>query len=837
MMGIKGIYRELGPGQRISLAKLATEQLENSGRPLRIAIDIAIWQFQTQAARGGTNPAIRTLFYRLLRLLSLGIQPIFIFDGPHKPAFKRNKRSGRGDGVATAMAKRVIRLFGFPLHDAPGEAEAECALLQQRGIVDAVLSEDVDTIMFGCTRTLRNWTAEGTRGAKTPTHVSLYDVDELLSAGTGLDREGMVLVALMSGGDYIPEGVPGCGVKLACEAAKAGFGKSLCRLKFDDDVELEEWRANLRDELRTNKSGFFRVRHKALSIPDEFPSRQVLRHYTHPVVSCTTTVEKLGKEVIWSRPVDVRGLRYFVEETFDWVNRIGATKLTRVLSPGLLVSKLLDRHMSNRTDSQTIEVTGQGESDLIQRITGRRNHHSTDGIPELRVAHIPADIVGLDLSQEAAGVMTYDRQGLALNSDDEFEAVLDGDAEATNGRTRTKSTFDPTLVELIWLPESLVKLGAPLMIEGWEEKQRSKALSRAPRKTARTTKVNNRKFARGTPHEADALDKWMQTTQTAATTSSAKPRSMDLDGSDNRLPPLSQPTIRSPSSPDHPSSQLPTHMQSSVNRSKQSRSNGKATATVEPTGHRNPWASAGSQRMPRITKSQQSTEPIVLSSSPMRPSPAAACSPMNPPSPKHIVDLSGADEAYIFAPSKPPKPTVPPLQQVTSCRHQSVKTRLTKGSSPAHSSTPPQGKRPMKQTRMDSFITRLSKLPVTEPSQTQPRAWVGNGSQTSISASHIVVSSRLGHNRETSLTVSRDTQSSATWDNHGDIFPLATKTDASGQTRKMVVPRTSVGGFFKVVEMNDQEEDNLKIRSPGRFTKSAWRQSEVSIIDLTVDDD
>ncbi|KAK1979026.1 hypothetical protein LZ30DRAFT_751731 [Colletotrichum cereale] len=839
------IYRELGPGQRTSLAKLATEKLENSGRPLRIAIDIAIWQFQTQAARGGTNPAIRTLFYRLVRLLGLGIQPIFVFDGPHKPAFKRNKRSGRGDGAATAMAKRAIRLFGFPVHDAPGEAEAECALLQQQGMVDAVLSEDVDTIMFGCTRTLRNWTAEGTRGAKTPTHVSVYDVDELLSAGTGLDREGMVLVALMSGGDYITAGVPGCGVKLACEAAKAGFGKSLCRLKVDDDIGFEEWRTNLRYELRTNESGFFRVRHKALSIPDEFPSRQVLRHYTHPVVSGVATVKKLEKEVTWSRPVDVQGLRCFVEETFDWVNKIGAIKLTRVLSPGLLVNRLLDRYMSNRPDSQTIEVAGREESDLIQRITGRRSHHSTDGMPELRVAHTPANIVGLDLSQEVDEVMSYDRQGLALNSDDEFEAVLDGDTETAGGRSRARSTFDPTLVGLIWLPETLVKLSAPLTVEDWEEKQRCKALPQAPRKTAKTAKVNNKKPTRAAPHEAGALDKWVRTTKTTTTTSSARPRDKSLDGSDIRLPPLTRPTIRSLSPLNHQSasaftpSQLPTPLQSSVNRSKQSRPNGEATAAAEPTGHRNPWTSAGSQHMPRITKSQQSTEPIILSSSPMRPSPAAACSSMTLSLPKHIIDLSDTDETCIFAPFKPSKPTAPPYQQLASCRHQSAETRSTKGSSPALSSTQPNGKRSMKQTRMDSFITCPPKQSATDESQTQLRAWVGNGSQTYIGTSHIVVPSSLGHNREASLSVSRTAQASATWIDDDDEFPSAAKakTDASGQTKRMVVPRTSVGGFFKVVEMSVQEEDNIKITSTGRCMKSAWRQSEVSIIDLTGNDD
>lgn len=79
------IYGELGPGERIALSKLAVEHFERTGRPLRIAVDISIWQFQIQSGKGGSNPALRTLYYRLLRLLALNIQPLFVFDGPHKP--------------------------------------------------------------------------------------------------------------------------------------------------------------------------------------------------------------------------------------------------------------------------------------------------------------------------------------------------------------------------------------------------------------------------------------------------------------------------------------------------------------------------------------------------------------------------------------------------------------------------------------------------------------------------------------------------------------------------------------------------------------------------------
>jgi hypothetical protein len=55
--GTSRIYGEIGAGERIALSKLAIEKFEKTGRPLRIAIDISIWQFQIQAGQGEWRPA------------------------------------------------------------------------------------------------------------------------------------------------------------------------------------------------------------------------------------------------------------------------------------------------------------------------------------------------------------------------------------------------------------------------------------------------------------------------------------------------------------------------------------------------------------------------------------------------------------------------------------------------------------------------------------------------------------------------------------------------------------------------------------------------------------
>jgi Holliday junction resolvase YEN1 len=86
------LFKEIGKGERIALSYLCITHLEKHNRPLRIAIDAAIWNFQTQLGGvGGKNPALRTLFYRLLKLLALPIDPVFVYDGNNKPLCKRGR--------------------------------------------------------------------------------------------------------------------------------------------------------------------------------------------------------------------------------------------------------------------------------------------------------------------------------------------------------------------------------------------------------------------------------------------------------------------------------------------------------------------------------------------------------------------------------------------------------------------------------------------------------------------------------------------------------------------------------------------------------------------------
>ena len=417
---------------------------------------------------GGTNPALRTFYYRLLRLISLSIHPLFVFDGPNKPPFKRNKRTGPNvASIPEFLAKQLLKQFGLPFHLAPGEAEAECALLQREGIVDAVLSEDVDTLMFGSGLTFRSWTPEVSK-SKTPTHINLYDA-KVTKETSGMDREGMILVALMSGGDYVPEGIPGCGPKTACEAARAGFGHDLCQISRRDKAGLRAWKEKMEHELHTNESKHFRQKHGKLKMPEDFPNPEVLGYYTHPVLSSTDKLDKLRRTLKWDMDIDFRELRTFTGDAFDWTKLGGAKKFIRNLAPALLVRELrmraegLAKHPARNTESAR-----EDEGKYISGIHGKRNHGSTDGVTELRISFKPHDLVPIDLDDEEP-----DDEINNDSTDDEGSAALDMEAPGSPSKKRAPSNYDPTQMEKLWIFETYVKAGAPLIAQEWEDRAKN----------------------------------------------------------------------------------------------------------------------------------------------------------------------------------------------------------------------------------------------------------------------------------------------------------------------------------------------------------------------------
>lgn len=409
----------------------------------------------------------------MLRLLSLPIHPVFIYDGPQKPGIKRNKTihgDNHQSSTPNKLSRQLLQLFRFPYLTAPGEAEAECAALQYSRVVDAVMSEDVDTLMFGATTVLRDWSSEGNRGNKSPTHVSVLFADKI-KAKCGLDPNGMILVALLSGGDYDTEGVPGFGPGISCEIAKAGFGKELIKANIEDNSKaMAEWRDRLHRELKDNTSRFFKRKFKAANIPEIFPNQTILNYYTNPAITSSDDLKQLEANLVdeWDKNIDIASLREFTADNFDWKYKTGARKFIRSFTPAILAHRLRRKQY-------------QENAPFVLQVCDRRQHFDSDAMPELRLEVIPQAVVGLNMHEELDNPGFLEQEG----GRQEDENLFDVEGEDMGGsnpqetsaplsprKVRKSPPYDPYLPEKIWLPESIVKVGIGSMVEEWEMQQR-----------------------------------------------------------------------------------------------------------------------------------------------------------------------------------------------------------------------------------------------------------------------------------------------------------------------------------------------------------------------------
>jgi DNA excision repair protein ERCC-5 len=80
-MGVLGLWQLLNPTSR----SVKIESLEGK----KLAVDISIWLYQATKGTNKRNGHIHVLYSRICKLLYFKIKPIFVFDGPDVPSFKR----------------------------------------------------------------------------------------------------------------------------------------------------------------------------------------------------------------------------------------------------------------------------------------------------------------------------------------------------------------------------------------------------------------------------------------------------------------------------------------------------------------------------------------------------------------------------------------------------------------------------------------------------------------------------------------------------------------------------------------------------------------------------
>ena len=198
---------------------------DHRGRRGTFAVDTSIWICEAIASTAlssfHSDPALYLIYQRTTKLLKGGFGLIMVLEGNRRVSNDegqelRQRRSGSQFLAATQRCETLLRMLGVPVVYANAEGEALCALLNEKGIVDGIISNDSDCFLFGATTIYTKFTLENLENRT----VMRYDADRLTAAVHGssrsiaLSRKDLVAFALLTGSD-MTSGVANVGHKKA----------------------------------------------------------------------------------------------------------------------------------------------------------------------------------------------------------------------------------------------------------------------------------------------------------------------------------------------------------------------------------------------------------------------------------------------------------------------------------------------------------------------------------------------------------------------------------------------------------------------------------------------
>ncbi|RXW12154.1 hypothetical protein EST38_g13700 [Candolleomyces aberdarensis] len=526
-MGVAGLWNVLRPASKTrSLTHIAVndgfKMNPEGARGYRLGIDISIWFFHMKYAQKGENPHLRTFFFRCATLMKAPFLPLFVFDGPKRPDFKRGKRISKSQNVLIPSVKQIIEAFGFEHRTAPGEAEAELAYLNRIGVIDGILSDDVDNFLFGATTVIRNPSNSLSGNSSNPTlnsagknsknHSWVYKADDIMShPDVGLTRGGLILIGLLLGGDYEQGGLQGCGMQKAVALAKCGFGDTLYKAASILPREglsafLDNWRQEIQHEMSTNSQGLIGRKLPALakSLTSAFPDIDIVLSYVNPITSETMGKPYSSGDIQWNKEPNISKLADICERFFEWGYKDGIIKQFRtVIWPSVVQhilrravassqhlpripsglgrenaepcgtpSKMVTKYFSSMATTSRRHSSNEDEDEdnkrLIVKIHSTRTHVSTDGLLEYRLEIDPAQLIQL---------AEHGIQGTRPRPIQEWESEEEGDEDDENEDQASCTELQGHL--RLWMPACMVKLVEPGLVEKFDAEVARKAAKKA----------------------------------------------------------------------------------------------------------------------------------------------------------------------------------------------------------------------------------------------------------------------------------------------------------------------------------------------------------------------
>ena len=155
--------------------------------------------------KGNVTTHISGLFHNTLMLLSQGIKPCFVLDGPFPEIQKHQKTtsistSSRITQTITpaiiASTKTILTLLGVPVIQSPSEAEAQAAYMAKKRKVYAVASQTFDSLLFGAPRIVHNLIPLSKKSY-------IYDLKQNLKH-LQITQDQLIALSMLTGTDFNP---------------------------------------------------------------------------------------------------------------------------------------------------------------------------------------------------------------------------------------------------------------------------------------------------------------------------------------------------------------------------------------------------------------------------------------------------------------------------------------------------------------------------------------------------------------------------------------------------------------------------------------------------------
>lgn len=238
-MGIKNLMKIINRYAEKSVKSINISDLKN--KTLAIDANLMIYKsvyairrklgddLKTKEGKKVTH--IYSMFLKLYALRKYNITAIFVFDGKYHQ-FKQKVMDKRNDiqkevkekyrksvteeekkkyyyvaeditTIELKEIKELIKAFGFNYINSIEEADSQCAKLARDGIVDAVISDDMDILLFGAKYLIKNFTIDKKK------EMQIIDLNKVLKL-LKIKMNQLIELGILLGSDYL-ETITGIG--------------------------------------------------------------------------------------------------------------------------------------------------------------------------------------------------------------------------------------------------------------------------------------------------------------------------------------------------------------------------------------------------------------------------------------------------------------------------------------------------------------------------------------------------------------------------------------------------------------------------------------------------